>query len=136
MNCGGLVVLANLFFLMTMSTRHQISAGAPLSKEAMCSWSMVRLEANSIPVNASSTIKYTVSSSLHVYIQYLNIAGISGSSMKACMVIPGTSYETSAGGPFHRDMSVKQVPSQKFYTDALTAIRTLEIPITQYTGTW
>jgi rhamnogalacturonan endolyase len=29
---------------------------------------------------------------------------VSGSTMKACMVIPGTAYESSSGGPFFRDI--------------------------------
>lgn len=31
---------------------------------------------------------------------------MSGSDIKACMVIPGTGYELSSGGPFFRDMYV------------------------------
>ncbi len=30
--------------------------------------------------------------------------GMSGTDIKACMVIPGTGYELSSGGPFFRDM--------------------------------
>jgi rhamnogalacturonan endolyase len=29
---------------------------------------------------------------------------LSGTDMKACMLMPGTAYETSSGGPFFRDM--------------------------------
>lgn len=29
---------------------------------------------------------------------------LSGPAIKACMLIPGTAYETSSGGPFMRDM--------------------------------
>lgn len=29
---------------------------------------------------------------------------LSGSDMKACMLMPGTAYESSSGGPFFRDM--------------------------------
>ncbi|KAH8590590.1 Rhamnogalacturonase B, N-terminal-domain-containing protein [Bisporella sp. PMI_857] len=30
---------------------------------------------------------------------------LSGSAMKACMLVPGTAYETSSGGPFFRDIN-------------------------------
>jgi hypothetical protein len=30
------------------------------------------------------------------------VKGVSGDSIRVCMIMPGTAYETSAGGPFHR----------------------------------
>ncbi|CAG8961283.1 hypothetical protein HYFRA_00013562 [Hymenoscyphus fraxineus] len=36
---------------------------------------------------------------------------VSGDTMKACMVIPGTAYETSSGGPFMRDINTNPVGS-------------------------
>ncbi|PBK70971.1 polysaccharide lyase family 4 protein [Armillaria solidipes] len=43
------------------------------------------------------------------------IHGVSGSSIAAWMIIPGTGYESSSGGPFFRDIDNQGTSQQEFY---------------------